>query len=167
MSLALLDISHAFASMSLIAATTKKSSSSASTLILFVLLFGAMYFLWLRPQRKKMQQRQIEQVRSIDVGDEVVTQSGIIGTVVELDEDRAQIQISNGVVIIVVRAAIGRRIEPVAPASEVPEAGGEEAEDDTAYEHDDVEDESFDAGSGEQPPERGRFWQRRNRGEDA
>jgi preprotein translocase subunit YajC len=157
MTFAFLDISHNFASSALVVAATK-SGSSSNTLILFVVLFGAMYFLWLRPQRKKMQQRQIDQVRSIDVGDEVVTQSGIIGTVVGLDADRAEIQISTGVIITVVRAAIGRRIDPVVPEAEEPEHDGTDNEND----HD-----VFGSGIIDEPPQKGRFWQRRNRGEDA
>ena len=158
MTFAFVDISRTFGSSALVGATSK-SSSSSSTLILFVLLFAAMYFLWLRPQRKKMQARQIQQVRSIDVGDEVVTQSGIIGTVVGLDEDRAEIQVSTGVVITVVRAAIGRRIEPVVPEAADPD----EDDDDGDHDHD---HDDFGSGTEDDPPQRGRFWQRRNRGED-
>lgn len=136
-----------------LAATTSNKSSSSSTLLLFILLFAAMYFLWLRPQRKKMQQRQIDQVRSIDVGDEVVTQSGIIGTVVGLDDDRAEIQVSTGVVLTVVRAAIGRRVEPVVPESRST---------------DDLEpDSNEETGTAPLPPQRGKLWKRRSRGEDA
>ena len=142
-----------FTYLALVAATKAASKSSGtSTLLLFVLLFGAMYFLWLRPQRKKLQARQQTQVRSIDVGDEVVTQSGIIGTVVELDDDRAEIQISNGVVVSVVRAAIGRRVEPVV------ETDQSEAGDPTA------DNRSL---ASRLPTSRARFWQRRMRGEDA
>lgn len=123
-----------------------------STLLLFVLLFGAMYFFWLRPQRRKLQQRQADQIRSIDVGDEVVTQSGIVGTIVGIDDDRAQIQVSQDVVLTVVRAAIGRRVEPVAAVPETP---------DVADDGDDIEVPEA------APDERGRFWQRRNPRDDA
>ena len=152
MNLALMVAPHGIAGMTL-AATSSKKSGGSSTLLLFILLFGAMYFLWLRPQRKKMQQRQLDQVRSIDVGDEVVTQSGIIGTVVGLDDDRAEIQVSTGVVLTVVRAAIGRRVEPVIPESL----------------SDDVRDDDFNeqSGNSQLPPQKGSFWKRRDRGEDA
>lgn len=133
----------------MLAAAAKKSSSGSATLLLFVLLFAAMYFLWLRPQRKKMQARQQAQVRSIDVGDEVVTQSGIIGTVVGLDDDRAEIQVADGVVVSVVRAAIGRRVEPV-----VETEPSDLTTDDGAL-------------ATRMVAPRGRFWQRRVRGEDA
>ena len=151
MNLALISMPHMVTDMALAATTTPKSSGS-STLLLFVLLFAAMYFLWLRPQRKKMQQRQIDQVRSIDVGDEVVTQSGIVGTVVGLDDDRAEIQVSTGVVLTVVRAAIGRRVEPVVPESP---SGDDESDSNEQY------------GDSQLPPQKGRLWKRRGRGEDA
>lgn len=153
MNLALIQISHA--ATPLVAAAAKKSSSS-TTFFLFILLFAAMYFLWLRPQRKKLQAKQLAQVRSIAVGDEVVTQSGIVGTVVSLDDDRAEIQVSSGVVLTVVRAAIGRRVEPVVP--EAPEADVEDA---TAY------DSASDADVAQSEPQRGRLFKRRVRGEDA
>ena len=152
MTLALISAPHEIAGMALAATSTSKSGGS-STLLLFVLLFAAMYFLWLRPQRKKMQQRQLDQVRSIDIGDEVVTQSGIIGTVVGLDDDRAEIQVSTGVVLTVVRAAIGRRVEPVVPES----PSGD----------DDEHGSTEQSGSSPLPPQRGRLWKRRGRGEDA
>ncbi|HVB00428.1 MAG TPA: preprotein translocase subunit YajC [Acidimicrobiales bacterium] len=152
MNLALISAPHEIAGMAL-AVTSKSKSGGSSTLLLFVLLFAAMYFLWLRPQRKKMQQRQLDQVRSIDVGDEVVTQSGIIGTVVGLDDDRAEIQVSTGVVLTVVRAAIGRRVEPVVPES----PSGD----------DDMHDSNEQFGDSQLPPQKGKLWKRRGRGEDA
>lgn len=152
MNLALINTSHEIVGM-VLAATSPKKSGGSSTLLLFVLLFGAMYFLWLRPQRKKQQQRQLDQVRSIDVGDEVVTQSGIIGTVVGLDDDRAEIQVSTGVVLTVVRAAVGRRVEPVVPES----PSGDDGE----------QDSNEQSGTSPLPPQKGKLWKRRGRGEDA
>lgn len=138
---------------SLVAATSK-SSSGTSTFILLIVVFAAMYFLWLRPQRKKLQQRQMSQVRSIEVGDEVVTQSGIIGTVVELDDDRAEIQVASGVTVTVVRAAIGRRIEPVVPPTDENDAQND------YYSPQSTDNEP-------EPPEKKSFWPRRGRGEDS
>ena len=149
MNLAFVSTWHGLESLAF-GATTAKKSSGSSTLFLFVLLFGAMYFLWLRPQRKKLQKRQLDQVRSIDIGDEVVTQSGIIGTVVGLDDDRAHVQVSTGVVLTVVRAAIGRRVEPVVP----------ENTSDTPTDA----DEHY--GTPDEQPQKGRLFKRRNRGDD-
>lgn len=157
MNLVTMHILHRPLGALLAATSSKPSSGGSSTLFIFILLFAAMYFLWLRPQRKKLQRKQLDQVRSIDVGDEVVTQSGIIGTVVALDDDRAEIQVSSGVVLTVVRAAVGRRVEPVIiePPVDVPIAS-------------EVSDEEYDDLPSEaSSPQKGRLWKRFARGEDA
>lgn len=55
--------------------------------MIFVLFFVVlMYFLTIRPQKKK--EKEAEQLRSnIDIGDEIVTIGGIIGTVVSIKDD--------------------------------------------------------------------------------
>ncbi len=51
-----------------------------------VLVFVVMYFLLIRPQKKK--EKQIQEMRSkVEVGDEVITSGGIIGTVVNIRDD--------------------------------------------------------------------------------
>ena len=134
-------------------AAASKSSGGSSTFLVLILFIAAMYFLWLRPQRRKLQQRQQGLIRAFEVGDEVVTQSGIIGTIVGLDDDRAEIQVSTGVVLTVVRAAIGRRIEPV-----VEEAYDSSTEPDDYEGSEDPEEDP--------PARRSRFWNRRNGGDD-
>lgn len=57
------------------------------TIVLYiVVIFGAMYFFMIRPQKKK--QKQEEAMRSnIQIGDEIVTIGGIFGRVVAVKED--------------------------------------------------------------------------------
>ncbi|PWN00230.1 MAG: preprotein translocase subunit YajC [Massilioclostridium sp.] len=55
-------------------------------IILLVLMFVVMYFLIIRPQKKKDKQA-AEMRNSLQVGDEVVTIGGIIGRVVVLKDD--------------------------------------------------------------------------------
>ncbi|MEG1158205.1 MAG: preprotein translocase subunit YajC [Christensenellaceae bacterium] len=56
-----------------------------------VLIFVVMYFLLIRPQKKK--EKQVQAMRnSIEVGDEVVTAGGIIGLVVSIREDTVVIE---------------------------------------------------------------------------
>lgn len=57
-----------------------------SSLLIFVPLIGIMYFLMIRPQKKKEKQAQ-ELRNSIEIGDEVTTIGGIIGRVVSIKED--------------------------------------------------------------------------------
>jgi preprotein translocase subunit YajC len=76
-------------------------------LIMIVLLIGAMYFLMIRPQSKR--RREAMQMQSgLGPGDEVMTGSGLYGTVTELDNDTVTLEISPGVTVKFARAAIGR-----------------------------------------------------------
>lgn len=59
---------------------------SAMSIILMVALFGAMYFLMIRPQKKKQKEEQ-EMRDAIQIGDEITTIGGIIGRVVTVKED--------------------------------------------------------------------------------
>ena len=63
-----------------------QSGSMASTLILMAVLFGGMYFLMIRPQ-KKQQKKEQEMRESTQVGDEITTIGGIMGRVVTVKED--------------------------------------------------------------------------------
>lgn len=72
-------------------ATSDASGTSAATgyssIILMVALVAIMYFLMIRPQRKRQKEEQ-EMRSSIEIGDEIVTIGGIIGKVVKVrDED--------------------------------------------------------------------------------
>ena len=63
-----------------------QNGSMASTLILMAVLFGGMYFLMIRPQ-KKQQKKEQEMRESTQVGDEITTIGGIMGRVVTVKED--------------------------------------------------------------------------------
>lgn len=65
--------------------------SQISLIVMMVLLFGVMYFVMIRPQKKK--QKEEQQMRdSIEVGDEITTIGGITGRVVNLKEDTLVIE---------------------------------------------------------------------------
>lgn len=59
---------------------------SAMSIILMVALFGAMYFLMIRPQKKKQKEEQ-EMRDTIQIGDEITTIGGIMGRVVTVKDD--------------------------------------------------------------------------------
>lgn len=62
------------------------------SIIMLVVLFIAMYFLMIRPQKKK--EKAIKEMRaSLQVGDEIVTIGGIIGKVVKTKDDTFVIQV--------------------------------------------------------------------------
>lgn len=71
------------------ASTSSASSSSASmiwTFLPFVALIALLYFMMIRPQRKKEKQTQSMR-EAVQVGDNIITVGGVIGRVVTIKED--------------------------------------------------------------------------------
>ena len=95
------------------------------TLVFFGLIGAAMYFLMIRPQRRRMRQTSDLQ-RSITEGDEILTTSGMYGFVTALDGDTVWLSIADDVEIRMSRAAIARKIagEEVADASDTTDGDG-------------------------------------------
>ncbi len=67
-------------------ATTDGGFANYTFIIMIVLMLAALYFLMLRPQKKK-EKKANEMRNSIEIGDEVTTIGGIVGRVVNLKED--------------------------------------------------------------------------------
>ena len=61
-----------------------------------VLLFVLFYFIAIRPQRKR-QKEHTEMVSALSKGDEIVTSSGILGKVKDLDENYMVLSVANNV----------------------------------------------------------------------
>ena len=59
-----------------------------------ILIFAAMYFLMIAPQRKKQKEHQ-KMLSSLDTGDEVLTVGGIYGEITNKKEDRYVIRIGD------------------------------------------------------------------------
>jgi len=59
-----------------------------------VLLFAAMYFLMIAPQRKKQKEHE-KMLKSLESGDEVVTTGGIFGVITNVKEDRFVVRVSD------------------------------------------------------------------------
>jgi len=127
-----------------ILATTKKSTSSSSSFILIILvLFVAVYFLFLRP-RQQQARKQRDNLSAVDVGDEVVTVGGVIGTIVDMDGDRLTLR-SGGPVesefggdptyFVILRAAVQRKVAPTDDVTGADDA--EEHDDELGYHEDD------------------------------
>jgi preprotein translocase YajC subunit len=78
--------------------------------VVFPVLLILMYLVLLRPQQQRLRaQRQL--VASLDVGDDIVTAGGIIGRIVALDDQRASVEVADGVVIDFLRVAVNRKAE--------------------------------------------------------
>lgn len=89
-----------------------QESSGGGSLVAFLplLLMGVIfYFLLIRPQQRRAR-AQRELLSSVEVGDEVVTTSGMFGTVIDIDEedDILTLEIAPGTRVRILRAGIGR-----------------------------------------------------------
>jgi len=110
--------------LSIIAADSKSGGGSALGLFVPMILIGAaMYFLMIRPQRRKMRAQQ-ELQSSIDVGDEVMTTSGVYGFVTLLENDIAWLEIDDNVQIRIARQALQRKVDTAQGDTAVPSDDG-------------------------------------------
>lgn len=94
----------------LLANSDDGGGSAIPSLLLFALIPVGMYFLMIRPQRKK-QKEAAELQSSLGVGDEVVTTSGIYGFITGEDGARVWLEVDDDVQIRVARAAIARTVD--------------------------------------------------------
>jgi preprotein translocase subunit YajC len=81
-----------------------------TTLGMFALLFGAMYFLFIRPQSKRRKEAEQMQ-KQIGAGDKVITIGGLYGTVASTDDDSVTLEIHPGVNARFSRQAIARVLD--------------------------------------------------------
>ena len=80
-------------------------------ILLFMLpLIAIYYFLLVRPRQRQQKHTQ-DMLANLQVGDEVVTTSGIYGQVEEFDEGTLFLRVADEAVIKVARQAIAQKIE--------------------------------------------------------
>jgi len=91
-------------------AASGSGGSSLITLLVFALPLGLL-FVFMRNQQKRVKQQQSNQ-QAAQVGEEILTTSGIFGTIVDEDDDEGTVtvEIAPGTQIRMVRAGIARRI---------------------------------------------------------
>jgi preprotein translocase subunit YajC len=116
--------------MELIAAPMASSGGSGITLLLPLILIVGMIWFMSRTQRKQ-RQRQADTVAALQPGTKVITTSGQVGIVEEVDDEYVTLEISEGVLVQFVKGAIGKV---------VPEEADDHAE--HADEADDTPDET-------------------------
>jgi len=100
-----------YVSTNLLAAESNGGGGGAIVqLAIFMLIPVAMYFLLIRPQRRR-QREAVELQRSIEVGDEVMTTSGVYGFITGFDGDIAWLEIDDNVQIRIARGGIQRKVD--------------------------------------------------------
>ena len=80
-----------------------------SSLIFLGLLIAIFYFMLIRPQKKRMESHR-QLVESIGPGDEIITMTGLYGTVRSIGDDDVEIEIAPGTTVRFLKSAIGRRV---------------------------------------------------------
>src|SRR5690242_13143534 len=115
--------------MQLLAAPMAGSGGGGGiTLLIPLILIVGMIWFMSRTQRKQ-RERQAQTVAALAPGTKVITTSGLVGIVEETDDEYVTLEISDGVLVQVVKAAIGRIIpDEDATADEAVETTGEVAE---------------------------------------
>ena len=102
-----------------------------ASLVILLAIPAVMYFVLIRPQKRR-QREQADLMSGIDIGDEVVTTSGIFGFVTGKEDDKFWLEIDENVQIRIAKAAIQSKIvDPNAPVVEK-SAPSKEAIDTTA-----------------------------------
>jgi preprotein translocase subunit YajC len=80
-------------------------SAGAIFMVQMVLIFAIFYFLLIRPQAKE-RQRHEQMLTKIKKGDEIVTNGGIIGTVVHVEEKRLTLKTAESTRLTVDRSRV-------------------------------------------------------------
>ena len=71
-----------------------RAASMGMMILWMVVIFGIMYFLMIRPQKKE-QKRLQTMLNSMEVGDSVVTTSGFYGVVIDMTEEDVIVEFGN------------------------------------------------------------------------
>lgn len=111
--------------LSLILAS-EHSNNPLPSLLIFMLIPVAMYFLLIRPQRRR-QREAVALQSAIEVGDEVMTTSGVYGFVTSFDGDIAWLEIDDNVQIRIAKQSIQRKVDTAKGETAVPVDDGTKA----------------------------------------
>jgi len=163
-------MTHLPAVLSLLATTSTPKKPQSSDVFLFLLIGIAIvgYFFFLRPRQRAAQAAR-QGNRDIEVGDEVQTIGGVIGTVLEIHGDRytlltgsteadGNLEGPQPTRIVFIRQAIARKVEPIVDAGveddDVDDAGVDDEVEDGAQDSSVVDDdEGTEPGEGEEEAE--------------
>ncbi len=93
--------------LTLIGCATQGSGSSSLLpgMIPFILIFVLFYFLILRPQQKQNRNRD-NMMKNLKRGDSVLTNGGIYGKIINVNEDTLTVEIAKGLNIKMTRSGI-------------------------------------------------------------
>src|SRR4051812_496578 len=86
----------AYADQAPAAAAAPRPLSMSETLMPFLLMFGVVWMMILRPQQKRMREQQ-DVIKTLKHGDEVLTTSGILGRITGITDKVVTIEVADDV----------------------------------------------------------------------
>ncbi len=101
----------------LLAVPREGGGGSTIFMVQMVLIFAIFYFLMIRPQAKERQKHD-EMLKGLKKGDEIVTNGGIIGKVVHVDENRLTVKTGENTRITVDRGRVASVMDVKGKAKE-------------------------------------------------
>ena len=113
--------------LSLLAAD-KQQGNPLFSLLVFALPVGAIVYMMIIPQRKQ-RAKQAEFLSKLAIGDEVVTSGGIYGTINDIEDGVAHLQVDVDAVIRVAVTSLSRTAGPEATAADAEDDDGDEGSD--------------------------------------
>ena len=122
------------------AAPAAQPGGGMGSIIMLVVLFGAMWFFRIRPQQKKMKEHQLL-IGSLKKGDEVMTNGGLMGRVINLDNFAIDLEIAKNTVVRIQRGVV---VQILPKGSLKASLGSNSAANDDKNEKDDKADEAKD-----------------------
>lgn len=78
-------------------------------ILIYVALFVGMYFLWMRPQQNRAK-AQAAMLANLEIGDEVLTSSGIYGEIADFDGGTVFLAVNDQIEIKITKDSIAERV---------------------------------------------------------
>jgi len=91
-------------------AETSDGGFNPTFIIFLVIIFGLMYFVMIRPQRKKQKEHQ-QLIQELVRGDRVITTGGIYGQIESVSDDSVVIKVESGATMRVARNSVSLKRE--------------------------------------------------------
>jgi preprotein translocase subunit YajC len=76
----------------------------------FILMFGVLYFLILRPQQKKVKEQQT-MISSLKHGDEIITASGILGKITGITDKVVTVEVADNVKLKMLKSQVSQVVK--------------------------------------------------------
>ncbi|MDX1571360.1 MAG: preprotein translocase subunit YajC [Xanthomonadales bacterium] len=80
-----------------------------ANLIFILVLFAVLYFFMIRPQMKKQKEHR-QMVEALNKGDEIITNGGIFGKILEVGESLVVLEVNDGVQLKVQKFAVAKTL---------------------------------------------------------